>query len=157
MLVADGMTPDSTETNDGSVPRLALRVLAGVASFAIVAGLFLYSIVDVLSPGRGTEPPAATASSNARPTFISSYQPSVLDPPVASGFSRLLILMLCDDEIAVDAYPDAIYFRYISLRPSTDENAISLLLAGDEFMFPANAVVVESRCASAAIERGDFP
>jgi len=151
------MTVDSTETNEGSVPQLALRVLAGVASFFIVAGLFLYSVVDVLSPGRRTESPTTTASANSRSTPISSHQPSALDPPVASGFSRLLILMLCDNEIAVDAYPDAIYFRYISLRPSTDENAISLLLSGDEFMFPANAMVLESRCASAAIERGDFP
>ena len=66
--------------------------------------------------------------------------------------------MLCDGETAAGVDLDAIYyFRYISLRPSTDRDALSDLLSGAVTQFPSDAVVFQSRCAKAGIERGDFP
>jgi hypothetical protein len=65
--------------------------------------------------------------------------------------------MLCEGETAAAIYPNSIHNFYFSLRPRTDHDAISDLLSGTGTLFPPDALVFQSPCAKAGIERGDFP
>jgi hypothetical protein len=152
-------------TGPEDTPATLLGDAAGfvtrVAAFILVAGLLVYSALTALSAGsepvQVRAPVAASASPRASLARSSTFLPAAAsEPVVVSGYRKLLIVISCDGERASDAYPDSRYYLHVTLQPSTDRDAISALLSGTDTTFPPNAVVFQSRCARASIERGDF-
>jgi hypothetical protein len=151
------MTAPPGDPDTHSLLQDALWVLSGFAAIAIILGLLTYSLIQVLNSGSTSTTTTPVAKTRATSAGSASVAWAGLPPPIASGYRELLIVIMCDGETVADVYPDATYYFYIALRPSTDREELSDLLSGAATPFPSSATVFQSRCAKAGVERGDYP
>ena len=149
-------TPPSPESGAGPLAQ-ALISLSGVAVAAIIVGLLAYSLIEAAGSSDGPATRAQTIAVQAPARRLPTLVPGTAGSPIATAPAEMLILLLCDDERVGAAINDEpLRHLYIWLRPGTDRGLIAGLLAGTDTVFPSSARVMPSKCATAALERGDF-
>ena len=151
------MTANPQESSEGLLLPHLIGLVAGLAAVAILIGLFTYSVIDVV--GDSGKPAATADAAPARTalTVMPTYAPGAFGPAIAPGFRQVFIFLLCEGETAAAIYPNSIYHFYFSLRPATDRDAILDLLAGRETQFPPDALLYQSPCVRAGVDKGTYP